>query len=234
MLPAYFSVERGSTVGDLIEREGERSYYDPATERTYTLREIYHAAGVPASTRIDSAVAALAPLEGRTLGAVGAPASPGGSPVTEATVTGRAPAGEPDRPPHAGEAERAGNAAPSARTVRDAAIARTRIRLRDTIDSSVLNELREDQEVATLPATAIVGVSATSAIGRRLEGMTVGDVGAMTREEFIDHATHAVAPRRRRQAERQAEEIWRKAQDATSAYAPEPEEDADDVGDPDA
>jgi hypothetical protein len=234
MLPAYFSVERGSTVGDLIEREGERSYYDPATERTYTLREIYHAAGVPASTRIDSAVAALAPLEGRTLGAVGAPASPGGSPVTEATVTGRAPAGEPDRPPHAGEAERAGNAAPSARTVRDAAIARTRIRLRDTIDSSVLNELREDQEVATLPATAIVGVSATSAIGRRLEGMTVGDVGAMTREEFIDHATHDVAPRRRRQAERQAEEIWRKAQDATSAYAPEPEEDADDVGDPDA
>ena len=56
----------------------------------------------------------------------------------------------------------------------------------------------------------------------------------MTREEFIDHATHDVGARRRRQAQRQAEEIWRKAQDATSAYAPEPEEDADDVGEPDA
>ena len=198
MLPAFFSVERGSTVGDLIEREGERSYYDPATERTYTLREIYHAAGVPASTRIDSAVAALAPLEGRTLGAVGAPASP------------------------------------NAGTPSDAGLARTRIRLRDTIDESALNELREDQEVASLPATSIAGVSTSSALGRRLENMTVGDVGAMSREEFVDHATHDVAARRRRQAERQAEEIWRKAQDATSAYAPEPEEDADDVGEPEA
>jgi hypothetical protein len=118
--------------------------------------------------------------------------------------------------------------------VRDASLARTRIRLRDTIDSAVLNDLREDQEVAALPASSIIGVSATSAIGRRLSGMTVGDVGAMTRDEFVDHATHDVSARRRRQAERQAEEIWRRAQDATSAYAPEPEEDADDVGEPDA
>ena len=226
MLPAFFSVERGSTVGDLIEREGERSYFDPATERTYTLREIYHAAGVPASTRIDSAMAALAPLEGRALGAVGAPASPAESPATEAsTVEGATSTGAVERP----EAS-----PPGTRTVSDAALARTRIRLRDTIDSSVLNDLREDQEVASLPATSIVGVSTGSALGRRLENMTVGDVGAMTREEFIDHATHDVGARRRRQAQRQAEEIWRKAQDATSAYAPEPEEDADDVGEPDA
>jgi hypothetical protein len=226
MLPAFFSVERGSTVGDLIEREGERSYYDPATERTYTLREIYHAAGVPAATRIDSAIAALAPLEGRTLGAVGAPASP-----AETAVTGTP---HSERPSSSAGGERPQPSTASARTVRDAGLARTRIRLRDTIDSAVLNDLREDQEVAALPASSIIGVSATSAIGRRLSGMTVGDVGAMTRDEFVDHATHDVSARRRRQAERQAEEIWRRAQDATSAYAPEPEEDADDVGEPDA
>jgi hypothetical protein len=187
---------------------------------------IYHAAGVPAATRIDSAIAALAPLEGRTLGAVGAPASP-----AETAVTGTP---HSERPSSSAGGERPQPSTASARTVRDAGLARTRIRLRDTIDSAVLNDLREDQEVAALPASSIIGVSATSAIGRRLSGMTVGDVGAMTRDEFVDHATHDVSARRRRQAERQAEEIWRRAQDATSAYAPEPEEDADDVGEPDA
>jgi hypothetical protein len=217
MLPAYFSVERGSTVGDLIEREGERSYYDPATERTYTLREIYHAAGVPASTRVDSAVAALAPLEGRTLGAVGAPASPADTPS----------AGTP----------RSGGSSDVATTTtrsREDALSQTRERLRDTIDPSALGRLRDEEDVAELPATSIAGVSATSDLGKRLTGMTVGDVGAMTRDEFVEHATREVTARRRKQAARQAEEVWKRAREANSAYAPEPEDDVDDIGEPDA
>ena len=216
MLPAFFSVERGSTVGDLIEREGERSYYDPATERTYTLREIYRAAGVPASTRIDSAMSALAPLEGRPLGAVGAPASfgetAGSGPSTTTT----------------------GDVAPSATTGRESALSRARERLRDTIDSSALERLRDVDEVADLPATSIAGVSATSDFGKRLTGMTIGDVGAMTRDEFVEHATLEVSSRRRKQAAQQAEGVWRRAREAGSAYAAEPEDEADDIGEPDA
>jgi len=209
MLPAFFSVERGSTVADLLEREGERSYYDPATERVYTLREIYHAAGVPASTRVDSAVSALAPLEGRTLGAVGAPATPGETPGTEPSRT------EPTE-----------DTAPNALT-------RARERLRDTIDPSALERVRDAGEVADLPATSIAGVSATSDLGKRLSGMTIGDVGAMTRDEFVDHATLEVSARRRKQTAQLAEEVWRRAKEASSAYAPEPEDNVDDIGEPD-
>jgi hypothetical protein len=216
MLPAFFSVERGSTVGDLIEREGERSYYDPATERTYTLREIYHAAGVPASTRIDSAVAALAPLEGRTLGAVGAPASRGETPGTETT-----------------HAEHPSDVAPARTRSRETALSRARERLRDTIDPSALERLRDVDEVADLPAASIAGVSATSDLGKRLTGMTIGDVGAMTRDEFVEHATLEVSTRRRKQAAQQAEEVWRRAREAGSAYEAEPEDDVDDVPEPD-
>jgi hypothetical protein len=67
MLPAYFAVERGSTVADLLEREGAREYFDPATQQTYTLRDIYRSARVAPSTRLDSASAALSPLEGKRL-----------------------------------------------------------------------------------------------------------------------------------------------------------------------
>ena len=210
MLPAFFSVERGSTVADLLEREGDRSFFDPATDRTYTLREIYRAAGVRPSTRLDSAAAALAPLEGKPLAAAGAPVRDEGeapsvtTPAREDTERTRAPARLADRE-----------------------------RLRDTIDPSALEGLRDVAEVRDLPATSIAGVSATSDLGKRLSGMTIGDVGAMTRDEFVEHATLEVSARRRKQTAQQAEEVWRRAKEANSAYAPEPEDDVDDIPEPD-
>jgi hypothetical protein len=53
----------------------------------------------------------------------------------------------------------------------------------------------------------------------------------MTRENFIKHVTRDVGARRRKEAARQAEEVWRRALDATSA--PAPEEGANDIAEPD-
>jgi sRNA-binding protein len=89
------------------------------------------------------------------------------------------------------------------------------------------------EEVADLPAASIAGVSATSDLGKRLTGMTIGDVGAMTRDEFVEHATLEVSTRRRKQAAQQAEEVWRRAREAGSAYEAEPEDDVDDIPEPD-
>jgi hypothetical protein len=204
MLPAFFSVERGSTVADLLEREGDRAYFDPATEQTYSLREIYRAASVSPSTRLEGTASALAPLEGKTLRGIGA---------TPATPEGEA------APVRAG-AERAHRATPTApEAIREDAIER----LRDAIDPSALERLRSEAEVADLPATSIAGVSATSALGKRLSELTIGDVAAMTRAEFIAHATRDVATRRRGDVTRQADEVWRRAQTVSGAYAPEPE-----------
>jgi hypothetical protein len=208
MLPAFFSVERGSTVADLLEREGDRSYYDPATERIYTLRELYGAAGVPASTRLTGTAAALAPLEGKTLTAAGTPLPSEGTEPADATRA---------------EGERT---TPDARTPLRVA---DRERLRDALDPSALELLRDADEVVDLPATSIAGVSARSALGKRLADLTVGHVGSMTLDEFVELATRDVAARRRAEAARQAEEVWRRAQEATSAYAPEPEPEEDDV-----
>jgi hypothetical protein len=202
MLPAFFSVERGSTVADLLEREGDRTYFDPATERTYTLRDIYRSAGVAGATRLEGTAAALAPLEGKALTAPSVPVAPEGAEEPRPATT------PPAAPARAGT--------------------RSLERLRGTLDPSAIERLSETDDVAELPATSIAGVSATSALGKRLTDLTVGDVAAMTRDEFAAHATREVSARRRREVERQAEEVWRRAQEAASAYAPEPEgEDVD-------
>jgi len=198
MLPAYFTVERGSTVGDLLEREGDRSYYDPSTDRTYTLRELYRNAGVATSTKLESTAAALSPLEGRVLGA-GTPVRPDAEPTPDASTT---------RPPTEPEHPRGG----------------PRERLRDILDPSVLAELQSETDVSTLPVTSIAGLSATSALGKRVTEMTIGDVGAMSREAFIEHVTRDASARQRNQITRQAEQVWRSAQRATNPYAPEPED----------
>ena len=74
--PMFFSVTPGETVADLLEREGEREFYDAATDRTLTLSEVYAAAGVSPTTKLDTTLAALAPLEGKTL-KVALPGVPG-------------------------------------------------------------------------------------------------------------------------------------------------------------
>jgi hypothetical protein len=67
IVPAFFAVEPGMTVADLLEREGDREFFDPVTNRRGTLRDMYAHAEADPGTVLDSAAAALAPLEGRTL-----------------------------------------------------------------------------------------------------------------------------------------------------------------------
>lgn len=201
MLPAYFTVERGMTVRDLLEREGDREYYDPATDLTHTLREIYDSAGVPPSTRLDGTAAALSPLEGRILGAV-APSAPKASGGQDPHSIGRARS-----------------------TKIDEGSASTRVgeNLRDAIDPSALSGLQSEEDAAGLPATSIVGVAQKSALGKRLADFTVSDVGGMTRAQFVSHATKGIAARQKKQVTKQAEEVWERAQRITAAARREPD-----------
>ncbi|MEP6729367.1 MAG: hypothetical protein ABJE10_01955 [bacterium] len=188
LLPAFFTVSNGDTIADVLEREGDRTYYDPAADRSYTLRDIYKAAGVSPATRLTGTAAALSPLEGRVLDA--------------------APAGTTS----AGNATNTDNAN-DASAVRD--------RLRDTIDASVLATVNSEDEAAALPATSLTGVSKASALGKRLTKLTIADVGAMTSDAFVSHATQGATARQRKQIAEQAAEVWERAQRLTSAYAPE-------------
>jgi len=186
MLPAFFTVEGGSTVADLLEREGDREYFDPASNRTFTLREIYRSANVPSSSRLAGTAAALSPLEGRVFDVA---AASGGSRADT----------------HVDAKE----------------IAALHERLRDDIDPSALAGITHEDDAADLPATALAGVSGASALGKRLADLTIGDIGAMTSDAFLAHATKGVSARQRKQIEQQAAEAWERAQRLTSAYAPE-------------
>ena len=183
MLPAFFSVERGSTVSDLLDREGAREYYDPASDRLFTLREIYKNANVPVSAKISSTAAALSPLEGQVFDAA-------------------APARTPANP--AGDAD----------------VAALRERLRDTLDPSALAGVTSEDDAIDLPATSLAGVSATSALGKRLGELSIRDVVSMTSDAFIAHVTEGASTRQRRDIAKQAAEVWERAQ-RLSAYKPE-------------
>jgi hypothetical protein len=74
--PMFFTVNAGETMADLLEREGEREFYDAITDRTLTLSDVYATAGVAPNTKLGSALDALAPLEGKTL-KVALPGVPG-------------------------------------------------------------------------------------------------------------------------------------------------------------
>jgi hypothetical protein len=69
-LPMFFTVNAGETVDDMLAREGDRELYDPASDRVFTLRDLYASAGVDGDTRLDAPLSALATLDGRTLGTV--------------------------------------------------------------------------------------------------------------------------------------------------------------------
>jgi len=66
-VPASFEVKRDDTYGTLLAREGAKAYGDPATGDSYTLSELYAAAGVDPAAPVGSVTEALAPLEGRRL-----------------------------------------------------------------------------------------------------------------------------------------------------------------------
>lgn len=65
--PAFFTVRPGETAAALLEREGDRSYYDPLSDEVITLRTLYAHAGVADDAVFTGTASALAPLEGRTL-----------------------------------------------------------------------------------------------------------------------------------------------------------------------
>jgi len=66
-VPAFFTVQPGETIADLVAREGDRTFFDPVSDGSLTLRELYAHADVDPATPLTSTAAALAPLEGRTL-----------------------------------------------------------------------------------------------------------------------------------------------------------------------
>jgi hypothetical protein len=66
-VPAYFTVDAGMTIADLLEREGEREFYDPVTNRRVSLRNLYALSEADPGAVLDSTASALAPLEGRVL-----------------------------------------------------------------------------------------------------------------------------------------------------------------------
>jgi hypothetical protein len=66
-VPALFTVDPGMTVADLIEREGDREFFDPVTNRRASLRDLYAMSEADPGAVLDSAASALAPLEGRVL-----------------------------------------------------------------------------------------------------------------------------------------------------------------------
>jgi hypothetical protein len=70
-IPAYFAVTPGMTVADLVNREGDREFLDPATNDTFTLRELYAHSEVSPATVLNSTAGALAPLEDRTFDPAG-------------------------------------------------------------------------------------------------------------------------------------------------------------------
>jgi len=94
-------------------------------------------------------------------------------------------------------------------------------RLRDDIDPSALSSITHEGDAADLPATSLAGVSKMSALGKRLDTLSIGDVGAMTSDAFVAHVTTGVSARQRKQVAQQAVEVWERAQRLTSAYAPE-------------
>ena len=85
-VPAYFPVEPGMTVAELLEREGDRAFLDPVSNRRVTLRDLYALSDTDPATTVSSSAAALAPLEGRTLDLTGLEA---GRAVVEATLDTR-------------------------------------------------------------------------------------------------------------------------------------------------
>jgi hypothetical protein len=63
-LPGHFEVRAGESYADLLTRERDREFYDPVSEETFTLGELYAMAGASASETVRGIADALAPLEG--------------------------------------------------------------------------------------------------------------------------------------------------------------------------
>jgi hypothetical protein len=63
-LPAFFDVHRNDTAAELLTREGDREFLDPATNERFKLRDLFALSQVDPKARISTPAEALAPLEG--------------------------------------------------------------------------------------------------------------------------------------------------------------------------
>jgi hypothetical protein len=186
-LPANFTVDEGSTIGAVLDAYGERQMYDPVTDRSYTLRALYSAAKIPSSTRVDSTAAAIGLLEGRTIPIM----TPAGA--TVATSPASSITGADDT---------------SA--------------LHNLIDGDGIELLAKEHggdvtRAVALPATTLIGVSETSALGKAVKGMTIADIAGSARDAFVAQATHGIAKRQLPQATKQAEVLWDTAMQVAKA-----------------
>jgi hypothetical protein len=182
-VPAHFEVRDGDTIGDLIEREGDRTLYDPVMDTTISLRDLYEKAGVSRSVRVTGAASALAPLEGMTLGE-GAPPTPAGE--TEAQPSAVAESG------------------PSRYELEHLLDKRAMERLDREYEGNPAG-------AADFPATDLAGVAATSTLGRLISTMTIAAVANLSREEFVAGVVEAAPAKRREELEKQATKVWRAA-----------------------
>lgn len=66
-IPAQFKVNAGETYATLLAREGTREFYDPTTNGTITLAELYALAGVDPTAPVRNVTDAVTSLEGLTL-----------------------------------------------------------------------------------------------------------------------------------------------------------------------
>lgn len=178
MLPASFTVEPGSTIGEVLDANGERQLFDPVTDRTYTLRALFTAAKVAPSTRVESTAAAIGLLEGRTIPIM----TPGGGATAAAPVA----------------------AAPSA----EAGGALSKLIDRDGMNLLASEHGGDVTRAGALPATMISGVSPASAVGKAMADMSISDVASSSRAAFVARVTHGIPKRQLERATTQAETVW--------------------------
>lgn len=62
--PVHFAVQPGETFASLLDREGDREYYDPDADQIYTLREIFALTSVNPADTVESVGEATLPLQG--------------------------------------------------------------------------------------------------------------------------------------------------------------------------
>ncbi len=177
-VPAFFTVQPGETLGAFVEREGDRTFYDPASNASLTLRELYTSADASPDTVLTGTTSALAPLEGQRL----------------------------DLPALRSAQETL------SKSLNSAAI--------DTLDR---NALGAPAKAAELPAaSAIAGVGAGSALGRKMGRMTIAEVASQNRDDFVANMVKGTRGAARNRAEAAARDAWDVASNV-AALAKKPE-----------
>ena len=185
-LPAGFAVNAGSTIDDVLKANGERQLFDPVTDRTYSLRSLFTAAKISPTARVDSTAGALGLLEGKTISIM----TPGGSAAA-------APAPSPPSSP----------AAPT--PVATGALGK--LLDRDGLDQLATEHGGDVARAGSLPATTLVGVAPTSALGKAMDAMSISDVAGATRDAFVAQVTGGMSKRQLPRATEQAEAVWKTA-----------------------